>query len=477
MIAHPTYRDHAELSATLFQRLVGARSAPAAQADVDRLLECRDIIVSSLLERLEAVGVSTAGTWSNPHRELRRRGVRVSPTPPELVGLAVAPAESVRRLTRVLKTLPRVPEDRRRAPSDVLDGASADATVNLWRDAARYVTSATATLTESAERPWETDDGTAWWLVRDVAALTEAVLVADADLDELGLLKTLDQSPGGEPRQVQRMLAAHCGRVANWSATSDAAEMAGRRERGWDLDQPRPVSQAADLPAAQRLLAGYLRVSNRGNAVVDARDPVIGLHTVRAMVTVQSKAFRAAIEWAEAFPELGKLPAELEQAHELVIQLEAQLPRVQEAVPQLPPRHTQLQAKEISDAVGKLQLQARLEGTPPISQDELVRWSQALHQTNVGLGIAMRREIRRPNTNFRWVERPVEDRSGPGRRSGIDVAAEQLAKSDAPTLPASRFIGTAQRAALSSMLAETPPAERVPATFPRKVPGMNGPGR
>ncbi len=183
---------------------------------------------------------------------------------PSVTPLAESSHEAISRLHQVLTTRPRLTAERRTSPVDALTGPASDPTVELWRVTAAQLLAGTHTLASSTEKPWVTDHGATWWLLKDVAVATEAITVLDEQLHEVGILSDLEQPDQALTTAAQRLITSQVTRQAHWSATSDAGDLAEAaaptREPSIVTLVARPVNQPGDLAPAQRALAGYLRV-------------------------------------------------------------------------------------------------------------------------------------------------------------------------------------------------------------------------
>ena len=132
------YGDHAEQAATAMARLVAGDSLPAALHDHAIALGARDIIVSTLRDRL---------------RDQFATQVRNSdPRADQKVATSALQAEPLPELGYVLERFPRLPADDRQAPTDVLDAVE-DPIAGAWVQAARNLLVADHILATAGVRP------------------------------------------------------------------------------------------------------------------------------------------------------------------------------------------------------------------------------------------------------------------------------------------------------------------------------------
>lgn len=468
-MSEPTYGDHAEQTAATLMRLIGVDELPTEQVDITRLLQCREVLIGSVTARLDLlVHKGTATQMSGKRRE-------TGPLPSDLGDLAV-PSRAVTRLAQVLEAMPRRAEEQRASPMDALDGRHEVHAVELWRTAAAQSLSATHALATAAERTWRDDDGAAWWVLRDVAQVTEAITVLDADLEQMGILNDLDRPAARVDPSVARLVTSHCARVAAWSATNDVADLAAPKTADRVVLGPvRVVMASSDFPLAARQLAGYLRVGHRNtSAGPRAGDPTIALDATRAVLASQRRTVAVATEWASQLSDCEPVRAELENMGAMLGDLAEHLPKIKEVTKQRSQGPAMMQALELNRAVEALRQKSRIEGTPPVSQRELVSWTESLHRVNVGLGTGLRRELLRPNTNLRYILVPEGLRShSTGVKQPLTRAAVALATAPAPTLPVNRWVAPTQRTALAQTLDATPLSS---ALGPERFPRMKRPG-
>jgi hypothetical protein len=116
------YGDHAEQAATALAPLVSGASMPAALHDQAIALGARDIIVSTLRDRLR----------DHFATQVRNNDPRAD----QKVATVALQAEPLLELGYVLERFPRLRADDRRAPTDILDAVE-DPIASTWVRAAR----------------------------------------------------------------------------------------------------------------------------------------------------------------------------------------------------------------------------------------------------------------------------------------------------------------------------------------------------
>ena len=177
-----------------------------------------------------------------------------------------------------------------------------------WRRAAVELLAGSHALDTTDHQPWLTEQGAAWYLMRDLATALEAVLILDDRLAEVGVLAKHDIPVPSLGLDTKRMLLGHVARVATWSATSDSPDQAFTRLRG-DPVAHGPVVVVAtprDLAAAQRRLATFLRPSHASDAFYTG-DPEITADTARMLVANQLFLTGSFAQLAERSPGPVKL--------------------------------------------------------------------------------------------------------------------------------------------------------------------------
>jgi hypothetical protein len=210
--------------------------AALKDAELDRVVGCRDSLLHSLRRQLElaaAVG---------------------DPTRPSLAAIA---AEPVRPLRSALATLPVL--GRRAAPTDVLIGHADDAVMEGWRQVARAVLLATDVL--DSTQTWRTTSEAQWEVVADAAAAVLAVCILDGDLANTAT--HTDRDLAKQLRQTnQRGLelgAALVLQVAHSGPMSRSAIGGLARPVPTDV-RPRAVCGLSEAAAGQHRLATMLRL-------------------------------------------------------------------------------------------------------------------------------------------------------------------------------------------------------------------------
>jgi hypothetical protein len=450
-----TYGEHAENAARALNALVGDDLIPAEPAAIDRLLHCREAVVDALRQRLYDIGHDG---WYPPPDHLPAR--RPTPT---LAGLEEKLATLVDNIAFALPTLPVA---ERRSPFEILGPASADATVESWRDAAIELLAASHALSAAAEQPWRSDPGAAWWVMRDLAVALEAVLVLDARLDEVGLLTDHDRPNFWMGLDEKRMVLSQTARLATWHATSAVPDQATPRAPRSASSVVQPVSLVSapeDLAAAQERLGRFLRPLVAFDSVF-AGEPEISADSARQVTASQLFLCRAFAHAAALSPKTSVFVAFFDERAEVLESLQPQISHLVDVTPHEPSMRRFWQQSELTTAVARMEdrgVQIRLQ---PAQMLELAR---ATHEVTHNLGKALRRELLRGTSNLRDGHPRHQD--GPvrvGRGSRLETTLTDMVNLPAPSEPVARFTSPLQRAALRQTLDLTPSASRTPTPFP-----------
>lgn len=452
-----TYGEHAELAAAALTRLTGPAQLPTDPADIEQLLRCRDAVIDSVRQRLFDLGVITNVDFSpallapwTPFKEER--------IPIQLAVIAAC--------------LPRMQEAERTPPSEALGRRSTDPTVDLWRTAAIESLAASAALS-STVHSWTGDDPSGRWLVlRDAAALLEALSLLDLELREVGLLNEHDAPGPMPPIEDVRAVLAQAARVAGWRATSDDVDrlaspvrypVVGERATDGVVQLVRSV---VDLAAAQDRLASTLKLRG-GHDVFSSSEPHISARVARFIVTSQLFVHSVHCELAEPAIDAADRVRRSERLAALV-EVDRRIAHLIDADPllRMAGAATYLQQTEITTSLHRLQRTGRIE---PLADEELRQLDVASASVCRHFGMRLRRELLRDDSNLRLADPSGE--VGPARgyhKSPLDRAIGDLIKASMPTLPRAEHSVSVQRTVLQRALDATPtsPAQRPRAAAP-----------
>lgn len=452
-----TYGEHAELTAAALTRLTGPTQLPTDPLDVEQLLRCRDAVIDSVRQRLYDLGVVTNVDFSpsllapwTPFKEER--------IPLQLAVIAAC--------------LPRMQEADRTPPSEALARRSKDVTVDLWRTAAIEALAASASLSSTVQS-WTADDPSGRWLVlRDAAALLEAVALLDLELREVGLLNQHDAPQPMPPIEDVRAVLAQAGRVAGWRMTSDDVDrlaspvrypVAGERATDGVVQLVRSV---ADLPAAQGKLASVLRVAH-GTDVFASSEPHISARVARFVVTGQLFVHSLHSQLVEPAAGAADRTRGNERLASLV-EVDRRIAHLVDADPSLrmAGAAAYLQQTEITTSLHRMQRRNQFD---PLTDEELRQLDVASASVCRHFGMRLRRELLRDDSNLRLADPSGE--VGPTRshrRSPLDRAIGDLIKASMPSLPPAAHNVSVQRTVLQHALHTTPtrPAPRTRASVP-----------
>lgn len=452
-----TYGEHAENAAQALNGLIRDDVIPVDEHAVDKLLHCREAVVSALHQRLYDLGQDT---WHPPVDRLPATALK-----PNLAGLDAKVATLV---GSIAFTLPTLPLDEHNS-SQYLTPASDDATVEAWRTAAIELLSASHALSAAAEQPWRTEPSAGWWVMRDLAVALEAVVVLDARLDEVGLLAQ-HQRPNDTMRlDEKRLVLSQTARLATWHATSAIPEEATPRLQPRTAATPvHPVvivSTPADLAAAQHRLSRFVRPLSASDAFY-ADEPEITADSARQITASQlllCRAFAKASNQSTKTRVFGVFFAERSEVLESLQPAISHLADVKAA--KEPDKRRFWQQSEITTAVARMEQR----GVPiRLQSTQMAELAKATHEVTHNLGKGLRRELLRSNSNL--IDAHPRHADGPvrlGRRSRLESTLTDLVNAPAPSEPAARFSNPLQRAALQQALNLTPSSSaRPPTPFP-----------
>lgn len=462
-----TYGEHAENAARALNRLIRANAIAVDPAAVDQMLHCREAVVDALRQRLFAVGLNT---WC-PERNL--------PVPPSQAGVRGLDNKLATLVDTLAFSVPSLPIAARHPPLEVLGRASPDPVVETWREAAIELLAASHTLDAAGDKPWLRDTGAGWHVMRDVAVALEAVLVLDARLAEVGLLNEHDQPESELSLEEKRLVAAQAARVANWHATSDAAETATPRTLGAASNLLHPVSLVAapeDLAAAQERLARFLRPLHATNVTFKG-EPEISADSARQVVASQLHLCRIFAEMAARSAKTSTFEAFFSERAEVLAALQPQASHLCDVSPKEPDMRRFWQQAELTAAITRMQDQGI---DLVLHPHQMLALANATHEATHNLGRSLRRELLRSSSNLR--DGHPRHENGPirvGRGSGLEATLTDLVNMPAPQASVAQFSTPLQRAALRQTLDLTPTAARPPSPYPaaRGRAASDGPAR
>lgn len=450
-----TYGEHAEHAARALNALICDDVIPVESDAVDQLLHCREAVVDALRQRLYDIGRDDCYP---PLDHLPARTPR-----PTLAGIDDQLATLVDNIAFALPSLPLV---ERHSPVDVLGTASMDPTVNAWRQVAIESLAASHALSSAEAKPWLSDPGAGWWVMRDVAVTLEAVLVLDSRLDEVGLLAEHHRPEFALALEEKRLILSQAARVATWHATSDVPDHATPHRRRAVTNVLQPVSLVSgpeDLAAAQERLAAFLRPLWASDSAFIG-EPEISAESARQVTASQLFLCRTFAHAARLTPETHTFVAFFTERAEVLESLQPQIRHLVDLNPHEPNMRRFWQQSELSTAVMRMEdqgVQIRLQPT------QMVELAKATHAATHNLGKALRLELLRGTGNLRDAHPRHEE--GPvrvGRRSKIETTLTDLVRLPAPKEPVARFSNPLQRAALKQALDLTPSTSQTPTPFP-----------
>lgn len=487
MASPRTYGHHQEAAAAGLHQLVIGDRFPVEAAAVDQLLQCRDIVVSTLRQRLDQLTGFPARHDPPAPGDPAADSPRPLPVPLKPATLDQVALEPATQLDIVTATLPRLPAERRRAPLDVLGTPSPDPTVELWRQIAGDLVAGGHALDVATDKPWLTDPGAGWYLLGDTAAATEAVLVLDHRLREVGLLndhhsptRPTSSTPPAAELDVEghRILAATCARMSAWYATTDSPDLAVPPLPGSPVVRGpvRIVSQPADLAAGQRQLVTYLRPLAPRDSMAATQ---LGMDVVTAkLVTAGQRNLCAQLaEHCARSPRTVDLAQEFALRRDLLDDIHQYLPQL---VDVHKPGHNKpvlWQQQEVSTAL------RRFQGNLPLAPAQLLDLAATTHDVIHQLAAATRYECTRDASNLRQVD--LTRKIGATRlhhKTPIVLALRAAIDTPPPSQPIARWASPTQRTGLRATLDSTAtrpagPGVKPPKPYPRRRPPAPEHGR
>lgn len=447
-----TYGDHAEAAACDLSRLVVEDDIPSETEDIDQLLHCREIVIDAIRQRLYGFGLNT-------DRPLDKKAVLTySNLTEDTFGL-------VTLMSRVVGELPRLPPDHRAEPLQILGRASSNLTVERWRRVASELLAGSHALDTAADRPWLTDFGAGWFVIRDVAAALEAFVVLDDRLDQVGLLTRHDRPAQTLGLEARRLTTSQCSRIASWHATNDLPDQAAPRPSGDSavVDGVRMVTTPSDLAASQQHLGAQLRPLHNSNALYDG-EPEISADAARQIVASQLFLNTLFARMASMSAKTQPLRAQFEARSDLLQEIQPQLRHLIDVQHNDPNRHRMWQQTEITTAVRRMQ-RDRVQFTLPPPQ--ILTLANATHEVSHNLAQSLRRELLRDDSNLRIADITSEIGATRVRRyHPLERSLTDLVSLPPPTAPVISFNNPRQREALRRTLDVTPSQPRAPRPFP-----------
>lgn len=452
-----TYGDCAESAAEALSGLLVLDYIPADDALTERLLDCRQAVVDALRQRLRGLGLNG---------DLLSTKARL---PERLLCLNGLDHRMALMVEAIAAELPTLSSDDRRRPIDVLGQPVADRAVECWRRAAVELLAGSHALDSTDHQPWLTEPGAAWYLMRDLAAALEAVLILDDRLTEVGLMTKHDTLVPSMELDSKRMILGHLGRVATWSATSDSPDHAFPRLHSERVEGGPVVLVTAPphLAAAQRRLADLLRPVHAADAFYTG-DPEITADTARMLVANQLFLTGLFAQLAERAPAAINLRPHFEARREILAEITPRLRHLIDHQPAEDRAYRWSQQTEITTAIRRLR---RNHAEFALTPGQLVDLANATHEVTRNLAITLRRELQRENTNLR-IDDPTQT-IGPTRvvrGTRLSVSLTDLAHQPPPTPPAVRLGRPEKRAALRQTLEVTATRTLAPGPYPLRRP-------
>ena len=447
-----TYGDHAEAAACELSRLIVEDDIPIETEAVDQLLHCREVVIDAIRQRLYAFGLNT-------DRPLEERAVvTYSSLTEDTFGL-------VTLMSRVAGEVPRLPPDERAEPLGVLGRPSSNLTVERWRNIASELLAGSHALDAAADRPWLTDYGAGWYLIRDLAAALEAFVVLDDRLDQVGLLTRHDRPVHTIGLEARRLTASQCSRIATWYATNDLPDQAAPHPPGDRVvvDGVQMVTTPSDLAASQQHLGAQLRPTRQSNSTY-VGEPEISADTARQIVASQLFLNTFFARMASMSAKARPLRAEFEARRELLQEIQPQLRHLIDVQQHDPYRHRMWQQTEITTAVRRMQRDRVDFALPP---PQILTLANATHEVSHNLARSLRRELLRDNSNLRIADITGEiGATRVHRYHPLERSLTDLVSLPAPSAPVISFNSPRQREALRRTLDVTPSQPRAPRPFP-----------
>ena len=441
------YGEYAERAARSLAVLVRGPALPQDPGLWPVALTSRDIVIGALRDRLwNQFVVQVTNSDLGAHRPSRFDVLQSNP---------------VVELAYVVERFPRMAPAERMRPTDALADVT-DPVAQVWVNTAKELLVANHTLNTAETRPWRTEMTAHAALASDTAQIVEAISVLDQRLQAAGALDTHDVPDGGQPPKATtaRLVASSVDRLAQWVGEHGATDLVFTPpNRPLEFTRPVHLVQVpADLAAAQRVLASFLRPMADRNLPLPDR-----LSAATALIVAHNQVNLIASLHQRITASPG-LDGEVFRTERLQDMFDDTLYATRGLHDALGPRvHTfaRGQQQEISIGVRKGQI-------GELSDDQT---RDLLVATEAALGTwatALRREIGRPTTELRiarrgYIEEPIYGRiahNGPAVRALTALAKYKPANfADSPTP------STGARTQLRDTLTQTPPFE-IAGTWP-----------
>ena len=436
-----TYGDHQEAAAAALNALISGDDIPTDEQDLGMLGQFRRAAIDALCQRLHGLGLSQRHAAGSPWQAGELRLDQVNPSLPDLVSGLVFEL--------------RTPADGLLAPSDTLTRESAHTTVRMWREAAIELLAASHLLDVAPDQPWTTDDGLRWHLIKDIAVSTEAILVLDSRLREVGVLPGPSGGYGPGAVDDRRLLASQCARVATWYATSDSPDViAGAADQQQGAHGPvQVVARAADFAPAQRRLAEYLRPVHAHDSFYSG-DPVLNAATTRIIVASQIYLLQHFELMAARTPGANALVPEFESRRQILEAIQTSMAYLVDTTPSSRNMRAVGQLGELTSAVRRFRTST---GGLRLEPAELLDLAAASHTVTHNAARTLRRELLRDTSILRIAD-PTQQ-VGPTqvlRYHPLERHLTDLINVPPPSTPVATYSSPLQRAALRQTLDVTP---------------------
>jgi hypothetical protein len=441
-----TYGDHAEIAASAMTRLIADQSLPSNPDDVDLMLRFRDMVVDSYRQRLFDLGAL-------PRVDRAVEGIKGwAPFRDEQIPL---------ELSAIASALPRLQDVDGPAPTDVTARRSNSLTVELWRTVAVESLAASNALSAHASQLTTREPETRWLVLRDLAVGLETMTLLDDQMREVGLLNQHDAPrPMGSVEDTRAVLA-HAARVANWRATSDAADHMTARpspDPTVDARQNGPVQiirSVSDLAPAQVRLARALTPMATQNSAY-AGEPHISAQTARLVTAGQLFVAQVSHQATARAPGGREILPGIEQRIDRLSEVDRHLAYLVDDDPDLRTAGTlpHWQQTEITTSIQRMLRRGRELGSLTARDaDALEDASRAACRQ---FATVLRRELVRDDSNLRIADPSQQvGATRVHRASPLGRALTDLVNSSQPVGPATTTVGV-QRAVLQHTVDTTP---------------------
>lgn len=452
-----TYRADQEAADRALTRLVSADlPLPTAPHAVERLLQLRHVSLALLVERLDHISLA---------------GGQARTLSPGAATIASDPANALGFVLRGMA--PETPANFSVVELTQASGAPGDSIIEEYREVARSLILANHTLTHSAEQSWLNNAADAWPIVMDLATNTEAMLILDDRLSQVGILETPTDDDGLRRQAEGRLITSQAARTARWHSTSDAVDLATAATSAHASAGPvHIIKDAADLAPAQRRLASYLRPLVARDTF-HGQDVAIDSSTLGLIVTNQkflcdrlatrARASLSTSTTAHAFADRADL------LDDVLTQLRA-YPLV-DVGNQGRNQRALWQQTEITRWL-------RRNPMPDLEDRQLIGLAEATDQALTMLGKATHLELTRPSGTLRSAREDGPSKTRPFERKNPLVRSLRALTDCPPPLrsPGAAWAAPRHSEALRRTLDATPPETgRRPTPYPRPAPTRTRP--